>query len=198
MEEVGWLDEDEDGVIEAVRVEEVASGTPFEVTFLTPSESVVSQQIARIVRANLADCGIRLDLELRPWRELSSDGPEGPLFGRRFDLVGGDWRFDVTSQCERYLSSEIPDEERWHGVNITGFSDPDYDAVCRSALKAWPRMVVYEKYHEQAQAALSTELPSIPLFVWPRIGVVRAGVLNLALDATSQSELWNIEMIDVE
>ena len=198
LEEVGWLDEDEDGVIEAVRVEEVASGTPFEVTFLTPSESVVSQQIARIVRANLADCGIRLDLELRPWRELSSDGPEGPLFGRRFDLVGGDWRFDVTSQCERYLSSEIPDEERWHGVNITGFSDPDYDAVCRSALKAWPRMVVYEKYHEQAQAALSTELPSIPLFVWPRIGVVRAGVLNLALDATSQSELWNIEMIDVE
>jgi hypothetical protein len=34
--------------------------------------------------------------------------------------------------------------------------------------------------------------------MWLRVAVVRPRVLNFALDATSPSELWNIEVLDLE
>jgi len=198
LEEVGWLDEDGDSVIEAHNVQGVRAGTPFEVTLLTPSESVGSQQVARIVKAQLADCSIRVNLETRPSWEFFADGPEGPLFGRRFDLAETAWWFDVIPPCGHYVSHEIPDEGHWYADNPTGYSNPDYDAVCQAALQALPGTQEYEEYHEQAQVIFSEELPSIPLFMWLRVAVARPGVLNLNLDSTAPSELWNIEMLDLQ
>jgi len=198
LEEVGWLDEDMDGVLEAHRVQGVRAGTPFEVTLLTPAEGVASQQVARIVKAHLADCGIRVNLETRPSWEFFADGPEGPLFGRRFDLAETAWWFDAIPPCGHYVSSEIPDQDHWYGDNATGYSNPDYDEVCQMALQALPGTQEYEEYHQQAQVIFSGELPAIPLFMWLRIALARPGVLNLALDATAPSELWNVEMLDLQ
>lgn len=198
LEEVGWLDENEDGVREAHRIPGVRAGTLFEVTLLTSSDSPVSQQVARIVRAHLADCGMRVNLETRPSREFFADGPAGPLFGRQFDMAETAWWFDVTPLCGRYLTSEIPDQERWSGDNVTGYSNPDYDAACQTALQALPGSPEYEEYHKQAQAIFSKDLPAIPLLMWLRVAVARPNVLRFALDSTARSELWNIEVLDVE
>jgi len=198
LEEVGWLDEDEDGVREAHRIQGIPADTPFEVTLLASSDSPASQQVTRIVKAHLADCAIRVNLETWPSWELFADGPEGPLFGRQFDLAETAWWFDVTPLCGHYVSSEIPDTGRWYGDNATGYSNPDYDAVCQAALQVLPGVPEYEQYHKQAQVIFSEELPAIPLFMWLRIAVARPGVLNVTLDSTAQSELWNIEMLDVE
>ena len=198
LEGVGWLDEDEDGVREAQRIPGIRTGTPFEVTLLTSSDRPASQQVARIVKANLADCGIRVNVESRPQWELFADGPAGPLLGRRFDLAETAWWFDVVPLCGHYLSSEIPDQGRWYGDNPTGYSNPDYDAVCSAALQSWPGTLEYEEYHKQAQVIFSEELPALPLFLWLRVAIARPNVLNFALDATAPSELYNIEMLDVE
>lgn len=198
LEEVGWLDEDEDGVREAHGIQGIRVDTPFEVTLLTSSDSLGSRQVARIVKAHLADCGIRVNLETRPSWEFFADGPEGPLFGRRFDLAETAWWFNDTPLCGHYMTSEIPDEGRWHGDNSTGYSNPDYDAACRAALQALPGTPGYEENHEQAQIIFSEELPAIPLFMWLRVAVARPGVLNFALDSTARSELWNIEMLDLD
>ncbi len=198
LEEVGWLDEDEDGVREAHRIQGVRTGTLFEVALLTSSDSLASQQVARIVKAYMADCGIRVNLETRPSWEFFADGPEGPLFGRQFDLAETAWWFDALPPCGHYISSEIPDKGRWYGGNSTGYSNPDYDAVCQAALQALPGTPQYEEYHKQAQVIFSEELPAIPLFMWLRIAVARPNVLNFTLDPTARSELWNIEMLDVE
>jgi len=198
LEGVGWLDEDEDGVREAGGVPGVRTGTRFEVTLLTSADSLASQQVARIVKAHLADCGIHVNLEARPSWEFFADGPEGPLFGRRFDMAETAWWFGATPLCGHYLSSEIPDEAHWYGDNTNGYSNPDYDTVCQAALQALPGSPEYEEYHRQAQVIFSEELPAIPLFMWLRIAVARPNVLNLTLDSTAPSELWNIEMFDVE
>jgi len=198
LEEVGWLDEDEDGVREAHRIQGVRTGTLFEVTLLTSSDSPASQQVARIVKAHLADCGIRVNLETRPSWEFFADGPEGLLFGRQFDLAETAWWFDTIPPCGHYMSSEIPDKGRWYGDNSTGYSNPDYDAVCQAALQALPGTPEYEEYHRQAQVIFSEELPAVPLFMWLRIAVARPNVLNFTLDPTVRSGLWNIEMFDVE
>ena len=198
LEEVGWLDKDENGVREAQGIPGIRSGTPFEVNLLTSSDSPVSQRVARIVKAYLADCGIRVDVETRPPWDLFADGPEGPLFGRQFDLAETVWWFDVDPLCGHYLSSELPDRGRWSEDNATGYNNPDYDAACQAALGALPGTFAYEEYHKQAQVIFSEEIPSIPLFMRLRVAVFRPSVLNFALDATSASELWNIEVLDVE
>jgi len=198
LEEVGWLDEDDDGVREANRIQGVRTGTPFEITLLTSSDNLASQQVARIVKAHLADCGIRVNLDTQPSWKVFADGPEGLLFGRQFDLAETAWWFDATPACGHYLSSEIPDEGRWYGDNATGYSNPDYDAACGAALQALPGTVEYEEYHKQAQIIFSEELPSIPLFMWLRVAIARPNVLNFTLDSSARSELWNIEMLDVE
>jgi peptide/nickel transport system substrate-binding protein len=198
MEEVGWLDEDKDGVREAHRIQGIGTGTPFEVTLLVSSDSLASQQVARIVKAHLADCGIRVNLETRPSWEFFSDGPEGPLFGRQFDLAETAWWFDAPPPCGHYLSSEIPDKGHWHGDNSTGYSNPDYDEVCQAALQALPGTPEYVEYHQEAQVIFSEELPAVPLFMWLRVAVARPNVLSFTLDPTARSEFWNIEKLDVE
>ena len=198
LEEAGWLDENEDGVREAYRIRGIPTGTLFQVTFLTSSDNPTSQHVARIVKAHLADCGIRVNLEARPSWELFADGPEGPLFGRQFDMAETAWWFDVVPLCGHYMSSEIPDQEHWYGDNITGYSNPDYDEICQAALYALPGTPGHREYHKQTQVIFSEELPAIPLFMWLRIAVARSSVSNFALDSTSRSELWNIEMLDIE
>jgi peptide/nickel transport system substrate-binding protein len=198
MEEVGWLDEDRDGIREAHGIQGIRTDTPFEVTLLIPSDSLASQQVARIVKAHLADCGIRVNLETRPSWEFFSDGPEGPLFGRQFDLAETAWWFDAIPPCGHYVSSEIPDKGRWYGDNSTGYSNPDYDEVCQAALQALPGTSEYVEYHQEAQVIFSEELPAIPLFMWLRVAIARPNVLSFTLDSTARSELWNIEKLDVE
>ena len=198
LDEAGWVDEDEDGVREAHRISGVLTGTPFEITLLTSADSPVAQQAARVVRAYLADCGIRVNLESRPSQEFFAAGPDGPLFGRRFDLAETTWWFDIDPPCEHYLSGEIPALGHWYGENPSGYSNPDYDAACQAGLQALPGTPEYEEYHRLAQVIFSAELPAIPLFMRLRIAVARPGVQNLALDSTARSEMWNIESLDVE
>jgi peptide/nickel transport system substrate-binding protein len=199
LEQVGWFDEDGDGVREARGISGIADGTPFEVTLLVRLEDrVASEQVAPIVKTNLADCGIRVNVEPVLRWTFEADGPEGPVFGRQFDLAETTRYIDLIPSCENYLSTEIPDKGRWYGSNPSGYSNPDYDAACQAALAALPGTSEYEAYHKQTQAIFAEDLPAVPLFIWPRIALARPYVLDFTLDATSPSELWNIEMLDVE
>jgi peptide/nickel transport system substrate-binding protein len=198
LEEVGWLDDDEDGVREARGVQGVPNGTQFEVALLVPADHAAQEQVARIVKANLADCGIRVTLETLPLWELLADGPDGRVLGRQFDLVQTTRRLGETSPCGHYLSSEIPDRGRWYGENASGYSSPAYDDACQRALWTLPGAPGYEAYHTQAQVIFSGDLVAVPLFSWLRVAVARPGVLNLTLDSTAPSELWNIEQLDVD
>ncbi|MEA3339306.1 MAG: peptide ABC transporter substrate-binding protein [Chloroflexota bacterium] len=198
LAEVGWVNEDESGVREAHGIRGITTGTPFEITLLASADNPVAQQVGRIVRAHLADCDIRVDLETQPSQEFFAEGPEGALFGRRFDLAETVWWFDLDPPCVYYLSSEIPDREHWYGRNPSGYANADYDAACQAGIQALPGVPEYAEYHEQAQIIFSEELPAIPLFMRLRIAVARPDLLNFAMDPTARSELWNIETLDVK
>lgn len=198
LEEVGWLDEDGDGVREAHRVAQVLGGTRFEVTLLLPAEDTAALQVARAVKASLTDCGVRVNLETLPSWELLAEGPEGPFFGRQFDLAETTRQLDAVPPCELYVSSQIPDTGRWYGGNASGYSNTDYDTVCHAGLLALPGTPGYEENHRQAHAIFAEELPAIPLFAGLRVAVARPNVLDFAVDTTAPSELWNIGRLDVE
>jgi peptide/nickel transport system substrate-binding protein len=197
LDEIGWWDEDGDGVREAHGVEGVRDGEPFMVTLLTSLDDEMSQETARVVRAQLADCGLRVTLEELPRWELLAPGPEGPLFGRQFDLAVGTWWLDEAPPCGRYVSSEIPGVDNWDGANVTAYQNTVYDDACLSARRALPGTPAFERYHREAQIIFSHHLPALPLFMRLRVALTRPGVENFQMDATAGSELWNLEALDI-
>ncbi len=195
LAEAGWLDEDDDGVLEAVSAEDVRDGTLFRVNLLVVQGDSNQEAIARIIRSNLADCGIQVELEAAPAWDFFADGPSGPLFGRQFDMAIFAWYNDVEPPCGLYLTEQIPDQANWGLPNASGFSSIDYDAACLAALNALPGSYEYDNFHHQAARIFSEQLPALPLFWRPRVVVTRPGVVGLILDPSEESELWGIESV---
>ena len=100
LDEVGYVDSDGDGIREV-------DGTPFAVTLGTTTGNEMRQQLTQIFKENMLECGIDIELYYLPSSEWFADGPDGPLFGRRFDLGEFAWLTGVQPSCNLYFSSAI-------------------------------------------------------------------------------------------
>ena len=192
----GWYDEDGDGLREAHAIPGIADGTPFQVTYRTTGDPLRAQA-AQLVQTYLAACGLQASVELLPSETLFAPGPEGVLFGRRFDLAQFSWRAQPDPLCDLFLSSHVPDVGRWHLPNVAGFLDDDYDTACQAALASGPGSAAYAAGNTEAQRLFSERLPALPLFQRLKITLARRAVIGLAPDPTQDSELWNVEQLDL-
>ena len=198
LEEVGWQDEDGDGIREAHDVADISNGTPFSVTLLTTSDHPAHERTAHILSENLAACGIGLAVEYLPAEEFFADGPDGLVFGRQFDLALFSWLNGFDAPCGLYLSSQVPRAENWWATsNNPGYANADYDAACQSALDALPGTEDYAHFHRQAQRIFSHDLPVLPLYFVPKLVAARPEVSGVVLDPSEYLELWNVEAFDV-
>jgi peptide/nickel transport system substrate-binding protein len=193
----GWYDEDGDGVREAHNIPGIADGTPFQITYHTTSDPL-RVQTAQLIQTYLTDCGINASLETLPPETFFAPGPEGILFGRRFDLAQFSWRAVSAPLCDLFLSSQIPTTNGWHKPNVAGFLDDEYDTACLAALNAPPDSEAYATGHVAAQHIFSKRLPVLPLFQRVKTTFVHRVVVGLAPDPTQPSELWNIEQFDLQ
>ncbi len=198
LEEVGWKDVDGDGIREAQGVAGIPDGTKLEFKWQSTTASMRVQYM-QLFQQDLAACGIKLNLENLSSREYFADGPDGPLFGRHFDMGSFAWLTGVEPACNLYVSWEIPTEENaWGGQNDTGWSDPAFDAACRKALQALPGTADYIEGHKEAQRIFSENLPVIPLFLRIKLAAYRPEVKGFIMDPTENSEMWNIEAFDIQ
>lgn len=198
LAEAGWADENGDGILEAHNVTGIRAGTPFSVTLLTVQGDAQQEAIARILRSNLADCGIQVTVQSVAERDFFADGPLGPVFGRQFDLAIFAWYNEVEPPCYLYMTEETPDQGNWGRSNASGFSNPEYDVACRSARAALPGTFEYQNFHAEAQRIFTEQLPSLPLFWRVRFAIVRPEVENFVMDPFEESELWGIEEIGLQ
>ena len=197
LEEVGWQDEDGDGIREAHDVAGISNGMPFSVTLFTTSDHPAHERTAHILSENLAACGIGLAVEYLPAEEFFADGPDGLVFGRQFDLALFSWLNGFDAPCGLYLSSQVPRSENWWTTsNNPGYANADYDAACQSALDALPGTEDYAHFHREAQRIFSHDLPVLPLYFVPKLVATRPGVNGVVLDPSEYLELWSIEAFD--
>lgn len=214
LEEVGWVDHDDDPQTPRIAqgIPSVLDGTELSLRFMTSSETQ-RQQVSNILLESLEGCGIQIELVVLPAEEVYAAGPEGPLFGRQFDLALLAWSTGQQPQCNLFTSDEVmgPPEETWMplgspedlgfiygwgGLNLTGFSNSEYDNACYEALTALPGQEGYLESHFRAQEIFANELPAVPLFLHSKWVITRPDLTGFILDASVTSELWNIEEFD--
>ena len=196
LAEAGWWDADGDGVREAHNIPTIAEGTLFDVALLT-TEDPFRSEVAQLIQSDLITCGIQSTVDVLPAEELFASGPEGPLFGRRFDLALFSLRATADPLCDLFMSRHLPREGNWQGPNVVGFIDDTYDMACQTAIESIPGTRGFIGGHMEAQEIFSRRLPAVPLFQRLQRTLARPAVAGLMPDPTHPSELWNLEQIDL-
>jgi len=215
LEEVGWVDEDGDPGTPRVAqgVPNVPDGTLLEVSYETTNGSL-RQQIAPMVKASLARCGIQVNIQYKSPPDFFADGPEGPIYGRRFELGQFAWLTGAAIPCAIYLSNVVtgPAGETWVSVqdgvertfgvngwdywNYPGFANEEYDAACNAGYYSLPDMPEHAAAHKEAQRIFAEQLPVVPLFLRTKLAATRPDMCGFIMDPTNNSEFWNIEEFD--
>ncbi len=199
LEEVGWRDMDGDPStpLQAFAVPDVPAGTPLILNYYT-TNAVQRVQVAGILKESLAQCGVGVNVQYLSASELYAPGPQGVLFGRQFDLA--EYAMGVLGMdplCEWYTTVEIPGaRNHWIGVNVSGYSNPAFDAACRTLRQSLPEESAYATAYRELQMIFAEDQPIVPLYWRPRLVAARPDLCNLSLDATAQSILWNVEVLD--
>jgi peptide/nickel transport system substrate-binding protein len=214
LDEVGWLDHDSDASTPRIAsdVNNVVDGTELVVN-LDLGDSSMAEQAGTIIQDSLAQCGITANIIFNPLVEYYLDGPEGKLFGRKYDLVLFLWLTGVQPPCDLFLSTQTPGpgggvmisimtgeevvfQSAWGGQNNPGFVNQDYDQACNLALQSFLGQPENETAHLEAQRIFAEQLPVIPIYLWIKMAATRPDMCNFIMDPTENSGLWNIEEFD--
>jgi peptide/nickel transport system substrate-binding protein len=214
LEAVGWRDDDGDGTRESHNVVyevptwdwesdtygptqtvPIADGTPFSVTFQT-SDAERRQVMGALFQQDMAAIGISVTLEFLPSGEFFAAGPDGPVWGRKFDVCEFAWNSGVEPPCAVYQAWGIPDDVNgWTGQNNPGFVSPAYDSACSAALDALRHDVRADNFHT-AQRIFSEKLPVLPLLYRFKVALGNSNLLGIEIDPTAD-DLWNVEEWDL-
>ncbi len=199
LEKMGWRDIDNNPLTprQAFGVQNVPNATPLELNYITTG-AAQRAQVSTIVADSLAQCGIKVNVKYLDQAALYAAGPDGPLFGRNFELAEfAMGSTGVEPPCDWFSSSEIPNAANyWVGTNISGYSSPAFDAACQTVQQSLTDETAYADAYHQAQTIFTQDLPVIPLYWRIKVAAARPGVCNFSLDPTASSSLWNIERFD--
>jgi peptide/nickel transport system substrate-binding protein len=174
----------------------VPDGTPLSVNYAT-TQAYMRQEVAKLLAASLTECGIQVNVQYYDPAELYAPGPEGMMFGRQFDLVQYAWGSGSQPPCLFYESSQTPSPaNNWLGINVTGYSSPEFDAACQAARYARvDNTAAYTENHQAAQRIFAADLPVVPLYYRTAVTLARPDLCGLNMDITARSALWNLEAL---
>ncbi len=198
LQQVGWLDQDNDPTTprQAFSVTNVPQNTPLVLDYYT-TMATQRHQIAEIFTQSLAECGVGLNVIYSNASAHYLSGPEGPLFGRKFDLA--EYSIGVNSLeplCSWFMSTQIPSAaNHWVGTNVTAYINNNFDAACQKSLQTVPTDPEYA-FHQEAQSIFAGDIPAIPLFLRLRVAATRPDFCGFTLDPSSSSALADIEAFD--
>jgi len=196
LDELGWVDHDQDPESPriAIGVADVREGTELALQYLTTPDGF-HQAVAEWIQTDFRRCGVALETKYLSPVELFEAWPDGPAFGRTSQTIEWAWPAWVSPLCEMFRSAEIPSKEVPLGVNAAGFSDPDYDAACGLLLHSLPDTPEYRQAARVTQQILAEALPTLPLYMRPRVIAHRGEICGIQVDPTEYSGLWNLEEI---
>lgn len=185
LESLGWIDADQDPSTArtSAGVAGVAWGTPLQLSLLVPGVEGDSPT-AEMIKEQLAQCGVGVEIDYLPAAELLAPGPEGPVFGRQFDLALFAWTTGSYHLCQIFQTKEIPGlypdfPKGWGGANATGYSQESFDQACSTILTSLPDSEGSRQEILTVQSIFEEALPALPLFYRREMLIFRPGLAGL-------------------
>ncbi len=199
LKELGWLDGDGDPETPRVAngVVGVVDGTNLEFTLLAAEADPLPTAVT-VIQDGLGSCGIGVEVELLAPSELLAPGPDGPIFGRKFDLAYFAWAAGNYQPCRLFISDEIPGlypsyPKGWGGVNAAGFSNERFDTACLDVFTTLSNSEGYSNSLEEIREIFREGLPALPLLFRREIIISSPEIVGLENDPFPI--LWNLEAI---
>lgn len=191
LDQIGW-----GPAVEGVRTNYTytggQAGARLELTLVT-ADSADYLAAANVVKSNLDECGVLVNINALPAEQAFATGASGPIFGRNFDLALFGWPFGEIPACYLYMGDAVPGEDAalnkygWGGWNVSGWRNAEFDAACQTALNSLPGEAGYAEAQLRAQAIFAEQLPALPLSVPAAVVAARPDFCNL--DAAAGSRL---------
>lgn len=185
LESLGWLDEDQDPTTPrtAWGVEGITWGRALRLSLLVPGSEGESST-PEMIKEQLASCGVDLEIDYLPAAEVLAPGPDGPVFGRQFDLALFAWTTGSYHLCQIFQSTEIPGQypeylKGWGGANPTGYSQQSFDQACIEVLTSLPDSEESRQEILTVQSIFEEDLPALPLFFRRELLISRPGLMGL-------------------
>ena len=202
LEEVGWVDGDlnPETPITAFSVYNVPVGTSFEVDLLT-SQSPLRAEIANEIAADLSDCGVKVNITQLPLADLYQQAPNGPIFGRNFDLALISIKTGDNLDCRWFSSFEIPTQENYWlgettgGANFYGYRNENFDAQCQQYRESGLNQDKEVSALESVISTLNNDLPFIPLYHPSRVMLLQNDVCGIPAELKLEDLFLFIEEI---
>jgi len=199
LQQVGWQDADlnPETPLTAFSNTNIPFGTAFEIELLT-SSSPLRAEIAAEIAANLSACGIKANITQLPLAELYQPAPQGPLFGRNFDLALISLQIGNGFDCRWFSSQEIPTESNYWlgattgGANFFGYANEAYDTACGLAQRAGLDQSQQTSALQSALSRLNDDLPVIPIYYHQRAVLIRDDICGLPDDLSSEYDLLSM------
>jgi peptide/nickel transport system substrate-binding protein len=135
LAEAGWIDHDGDGIRDK-------DGVKFSFEFLVPNESETGEKIATILKEELDNIGIQMEIRKTEWAVFTSR-----LNERKFDAVTLAWSMGVESDPYQIWSSTQAEK----GSNFVGFKNAEADKLIEEARKEFDkkkRIELYRRFSE--------------------------------------------------
>jgi len=134
LEEVGWRDEDGDGIREAHNVGYggIEDGTPLSFIHTTTTESTRRENVQLVVQQMFRDIGVDMKIENRRSSILFTTWDQGGGWAHGDYEMGG-WSDSIRTPepeaSQRYLCSEVPSEENPGGAQWMRYCNPEVDEL---------------------------------------------------------------------
>ena len=135
LEQAGWIDHDGDGIRDK-------DGVKFAFEFLIPGGSETGEKIATILKEELDNMGIQMDIRKTEWAVFTTR-----LNERNFDAVTLAWSMGVESDPYQIWSSTQAER----GSNFIGFKNEETDKLidqARTEFDKDKRKELYRKFSE--------------------------------------------------
>ncbi len=189
LDEVGWKDEDGDGIREAHGVEGVEDGTPLSFETANLAGEQIRVQLLSLIHAQWKELGIDAEINLVDVATMFGDMHPNNNFDTSYSYIG---RYADPDIGALYLDRE----EYGNKGNYVGYSNPKVDELILASQQTADQAKRTE-YLQEAQAIIAEEVPQI-FIAWRANTTAVNDRVKGYLPAPAYDELWNIAAWYVE
>ncbi len=178
LAEAGWKDHDGDGFLDK-------DGKMFRFEFLYPSGRRFSERLASILKEDLKNVGIVMDIRQLEWAVFIKNLDE-----RQFDAVTLGWSFGLEQDPYQVWHSTQGEK----GSNFVGFKNNEVDGLIeegRTEFDQEKRSRLYQRIHE----IIDQEQPYTFLFANPSLVALHKKITNVMIYPTGMDPMeWRLNV----